>query len=93
MRGTFMVRTPPAEIACPAIITIDQMETPEITSEELQCLVAALVQLLPTLECPACCDQGHRYQYFELSATFYRDEWEWAQLSSALLQYQCRPAR
>lgn len=68
-------------------------ETPEIPLEELQLLVAALVQLLPTLECPDCCDQGHRYQYLELSATLYRDEWEWAQLTSALLQHQRRPGR
>lgn len=66
------------------------MDEHEIPHEELQRMVETLVRLLPTLDCPECCDQGHRYQYIELSASFYRDEWEWAQLSSALLRYRPR---
>ena len=68
------------------------MDEPEIPHEQLLRTVEVMVRLLPTLDCPECCDQGHRYQYVELSASFYRDEWEWAQLSTALLRYRPKDA-
>ncbi len=68
------------------------MDQPDPSHEHLQRMVEALVRLLPTLECPECCDQGHRYQYIELSAAFYRDEWEWAHFSGALLRYRPKAA-
>lgn len=63
----------------------------QIRQEDLEQMVALMLQALPTLDCPECCDQGQRYQYVELSAQMYRDEWEWACFSVAILE--CRQRR
>ena len=63
-----------------------QQACAEVQREDLERMVALMVALLPTLDCPECCDQGHRYKYVELSAAFYRDEWEVACLATALMQ-------
>ena len=60
----------------------------DIRQDDLERMVALMLQALPTLDCPQCCDQGHRYQYVEMSAQMYRDEWEWACFSVAILEYR-----
>jgi hypothetical protein len=69
------------------------MEKLEVTEEDLMRLAHAMAQKLPDLECPECCDCGWKYQYVELSARFYREEWEWACLSGVLVQYQLKKRR
>ena len=64
------------------------MEGTEPTVEELERLANAMAQALHNLECPECCDCGWRYQYVELSSGLYQDEWEWACLGNAIVQYQ-----
>jgi hypothetical protein len=46
-----------------------------------------MVQAMPDLDCPECCDCGWTYQYVELSAQLYRDELEWSCLSSTIVHY------
>jgi hypothetical protein len=64
------------------------MEKQEISEAELMRLADAMAQKLPELDCPEHCDCGWRYQYIELSAQLYQEEWEWACFSAVLLQYQ-----
>jgi hypothetical protein len=67
------------------------MEKREITEDVLERLAASMAQAIPDLECPERCDCGWVYRYVELSAEFYREEWEWACLAYAMVC--CRAAR
>lgn len=64
------------------------MDRQEVTQEELERMALAMVQALPELDCPECCDCGVVYQYLERSAEVYREEWEWACLANTLIRYQ-----
>jgi hypothetical protein len=64
------------------------MEKLEITEEVLERLAASMAQAIPDLECPERCDCGWVYRYVELSAKFYREEWEWACLAYAIVRYR-----
>jgi hypothetical protein len=64
------------------------MDKQEITLEQLEQLAAALAAAIPDVECPEQCECGCVYQYMEVSAAFYREEWEWACLAHALVRYR-----
>lgn len=66
------------------------MEKHEITLQDLERMAAEMAAAIPELECPECCEQGWKYQYVELSARLYQDEWEWARLAAILLQRRSR---
>lgn len=64
------------------------MDHQEITAEDLERFAAAMAHAIPDLDCPDCCEQGWKYQYVEMSAAFYRDQWEWHCLLGAILRYR-----
>lgn len=64
------------------------MDKQEVTIADLERLAAAMAQAIPNLECPECCDCGWTYQYVERSAQLYTEEWEWACLARAIVQYR-----
>lgn len=61
-----------------------------LSQKDLEEMVALMLQALPTLECAACCDLGYKYQYVELSAQLFREEWEWACFHFAILEHRQR---
>lgn len=64
------------------------MDHQEISPEDLERFAAELANAIPDLACPECCEQGWKYQYMEMSASFYRDQWEWHCLLNALIRYR-----
>lgn len=64
------------------------MEEHEITLDDLERLAMAMAQKIPEIDCPECCDCGWTYQYVELSARLYQEEWEWACLSASIVRYR-----
>lgn len=64
------------------------MDRKEITPEDLERFAAAMANAIPDIDCPDCCEQGWKYQYVEMSAALYRDEWEWHCLLNAILRYR-----
>ncbi|RZI44162.1 hypothetical protein EGT07_01660 [Herbaspirillum sp. HC18] len=60
------------------------MEKQEITLEDLERFAEALAQAIPHLDCPEQCEQSWKYQYVEMSADLYREEWEWHCLASVI---------
>jgi hypothetical protein len=64
------------------------MEEREITLDDLKRMAMAMAQKIPEIDCPECCDCGWTYQYVELSAGLYQDEWEWACLSDTIVRYR-----
>ena len=71
---------------------MDHQEKPqgpdEFPVEELERLAYAMARAIPDLDCPECCDCGWTYQYMEVSAQWYREEWEWACLANTLIYYR-----
>jgi hypothetical protein len=64
------------------------MDHQEITTEDLERFATAMADAIPDLDCPDCCEQGWKYQYVEMSAAIYRDQWEWHCLLSAILRHR-----
>ena len=65
------------------------MDKQEMPLEQLEQLAALMAQSMQTIDCPDCCDCGPVYQYMELSARLYQDEWEWSMLAHTLV-YTCQ---
>ena len=61
------------------------MSRHDLAMEQIEQMAALMVQAIADLDCPECCDCGWAYQYVERSAELYREEYELALLSRALL--------
>lgn len=66
------------------------MDKDEISIEDLMRYTAAMVQAIPDLDCPECCECGWTYHYVERSAEVYREEMEWALLVQTMVVYSRR---
>jgi hypothetical protein len=59
------------------------MDKNEVVVIDLEQLAAAMALALPSLKCPECC--GPVYEFVEVGARFYQEEWEWACLANAIV--------
>lgn len=55
---------------------------------DLEQLATLMAQALPELECPDCC--GPTYEFIDIGASFYQEEWEWACFSRAVIHTRTR---
>ena len=69
------------------------MDKQEISLEELERFAAEMARAVPDLDCPECCEQGWKYRYVEMSATLFREEWEWHCLARVIEGYRTRKQR
>ncbi|WP_151638403.1 hypothetical protein [Noviherbaspirillum aerium] len=66
------------------------MDKDEVSIEDLMRYTEAMVQAIPDLDCPECCECGWTYHYVERSAEVFRDEMEWAVLVQTMVFYSRR---
>ena len=64
------------------------MEKKEITLEDLERYAERMARAIPELSCPEQCEQGWKFQYVEMSAELYREEWEWHCFATTLQLYR-----